>query len=292
MRCTIASGAAAAPMRAEAWRSSFYTWVARLDQFGPCQGRARLKLGLELRPAVCVVTWSELVGRRGAVAKSGIFGCSRGPRRDAIRARGSVLAGAEPRGTCLVPSGCSVTGLTRATCDARARPRGCARRGFSPNVSDRLLGSSGPALLAGRSQGDGGRSLLLRGAARAAHGPGEGRRVGQIRRPNHSRSQRVAIQMMPLLRRWQPPCVRYAQSQGSCTRGRARGGRRARLNLMPPCRLGPKSAEPNTYSEPPKCSINQCLTPASIPQRCAHRSGASALLRSSSSRAPHPRPPR
>ena len=165
-------------------------------------------------------------------------------RRD--RARGSVLAGAEPRGTCLVPSGCSVTGLTRATCDARARPRGCARRGFSPNVSDRLLGSSGPALVAGRSRGDGGRSLLLRGAARAAHGPGEGRRVGQIRRPTHSRSQRVAIQMMPLLRRWQPPCVRYAQSQGSCTRGRARGGRRARLNLMPPCRLGLKSAEPIT----------------------------------------------
>ena len=161
-------------------------------------------------------------------------------------ALGSLSAGAEPRGTCLVPSGCSVTGLTRATCDARARPRGCARRGFSPNVSDRLLGSSGPALVAGRSRVDGGRSLLLRGAARAAHGPGEGRRVGQIGRPNHSRSQRVAIQMMPLLRRWQPPCTCYAQSQGSCTRGRARGGRRARLNLMPPCRLGPKSAEPNT----------------------------------------------
>jgi len=153
-------------------------------------------------------------------------------------ASGSVLAGAEARGTRPVPSGCSVAGLARRTCDTRAWPRGRARRGFSPNVSDRLLGSSGPALVAGRSRVDGGRSLLLRGAARAAHGPGEGRRVGQIRRPNHSRSQRVAIQMMPLLRRWQPPCARYAQSQRSCTRGRACGGRRARLNLMPPCRLG------------------------------------------------------
>ena len=176
----------------------------------------------------------------------GAFCWFRWPWHEEIRARGSVLAGAEPRGTCLVPSGCSVTGLTRATCDARARPRGCARRGFSPNVSDRLLGSSRSALVAGRSRVDGGRSLLLRGAARAAHGPGEGRRVGQIGRPNHSRSQRVAIQMMPLLRRWQPPCTCYAQSQGSCTRGRARGGRRARLNLMPPCRLGLKSAEPIT----------------------------------------------
>ena len=227
-----------------------------------------------------------------AVDRSRRFRHALRPPKQPIWALGSVSAGAEPRGTCLVPSGCSVTGLTRTTCKARARPRGCARRGFSPNVSDRLLGSSGPALVAGRSRVDGGRSLLLRGAARAAHGPGEGRRVGQIGRPNHSRSQRVAIQMMPLVRRWQPPCACYAQSQGSCTRGRARGGRRARLNLMPPCRLGPKSAEPNTYSEPPICSINQCLTPASIPQRCAHRSGASALLRSSSSRAPHPRPPR
>ena len=125
-------------MRAEAWRSSLYAWVARLDQLAPCQGRVRLKRELELRPEMCVVTWRRLIGLRGAVAKSGIFGCSRGPRRDAIRARGSVLAGAEPRGTCLVPSGCSLTGLTRATCDARARPRGCARRGVSPNVSDRL----------------------------------------------------------------------------------------------------------------------------------------------------------
>ena len=72
---------------------------------------------------------------------------------------------------------------------------------------------------------------------------------------------------MPLLRRWQPPCARYAQSQRSCTRGRARGGRRARLNLMPPCRLGPKSAEPNTYSEPPICSINQSLLIVAQSQR-------------------------
>ena len=37
--------------------------------------------------------------------------------------------------------------------------------------------------MAGRSRVDGGRSLLLRGAARAAHGPGEGHHVGQIGRP-------------------------------------------------------------------------------------------------------------
>ena len=38
-------------------------------------------------------------------------------------ALGSLSAGAEPRGTCLVPSGCSITGLTRMMCDARARLR-------------------------------------------------------------------------------------------------------------------------------------------------------------------------
>ena len=63
-------------MRAEAWRSSLYTWAARPDQLGHCQGPARLKHGLELPPAVCSVTMPELVGPRGAVAKLGIFGCS------------------------------------------------------------------------------------------------------------------------------------------------------------------------------------------------------------------------
>ena len=118
-----------------------------------------------------------------AVDRSRRFRHALRPPKQPIWALGSISAGAEPRGTCMVPSGCSVTGLTRTTCKARARPRGCARRGFSPNVSDRLPGSSGPTLVAGRSRVDGGRSLLLRGAARAAHGPGEGHHVGQIGRP-------------------------------------------------------------------------------------------------------------
>ena len=86
---------------------------------------------------------------------------------------------------------------------------------------------------------------------------GRGRGIASVKSVarSRSRSQRVAIQTLPLLRGWQPRCARYAQSQGSCTRGRARGGRRARLNLMRPCRLGPKSAEPNTYSEPPKSAF-------------------------------------
>ena len=51
------------------------------------------------------------------------------------------------------------------------------------------------------------------------------------------------------------PHVRAMRSPSDLARGDARDGRRARLNLMRPCRLGPKSAEPNTYSEPPKSAF-------------------------------------
>ena len=103
-------------------------------------------------------------------------------------ASGSVLAGAEARGTRLVPSGCSVAGLARRTCDTRAWPRGRARRGFSPNMSDRLprllWASPCGRALAGRwrtipaaAWGCPGRSRAGGGASRRSNWPSETARV-------------------------------------------------------------------------------------------------------------------
>ena len=53
-------------MRAEAWRSSLHLGGAAKSNCALSnQIKLRLKLGLELRPAVCVVTERMLIGRRG-----------------------------------------------------------------------------------------------------------------------------------------------------------------------------------------------------------------------------------
>ena len=168
-------------MRGEAWRASLCIWLPRGVQRGDGHGLARLKAGNALSPELCAVTIAPFAFDFYVHANSLLFDMLSDRQSSTFWASGSVLAGAEARGTRLVPSGCSVAGLARRTCDTRAWPRGRARRGFSPNMSDRLprllWASPCGRALAGRWR------TLLRGAARAAHRPGEGRRVGQIGRP-------------------------------------------------------------------------------------------------------------
>ena len=119
---------------------------------------------------------------------AGLFDMLSDRQSSTFWASGSVLAGAEARGTRLVPSGCSVAGLARRTCDTRARPRGRARRGFSPNMSDRLprllWASPCGKALAGRwrtipaaAWGCPGRSRAGGGASRRSNWPSETARV-------------------------------------------------------------------------------------------------------------------
>ena len=184
-----------------------------------------------------------------AVGKSALFASSRGPRSDSIRARGSVSAGAEPRGTWLVPSGCLVPGLAGTTCRARARQLQCAARRFRSNVSNRLPQVRWASPF-GRARS--GRRRMIPAAARGC--PGRERVGGRASPLSKSVNRTRPVRSESQSRRsrsvagGRPPCAPQAQSRRSCTRGPPRGARRARLNFMPPCRLravSPETAEPN-----------------------------------------------
>ena len=125
-------------MRSQAWGEHVHVWLARPEPHAPCQREYRSQEDVALCPERCVVTRCTSTIVLAAVGKSALFASSRGPRSDSIRARGSVSAGAEPRGTWLVPSGCLVPGLAGTTCRARARQLQCAARRFGSNVSNRL----------------------------------------------------------------------------------------------------------------------------------------------------------
>ena len=127
-------------------------------------------------------------------------------------ASGSVLAGAEARGTRPVPSGCSVAGLARRTCDTRAWPRGRARRGFSPNMSDRLprllWASPCGRALAGRwrtipaaARGYPGRSWAGGGASRRSNRSPEPLSFAASRNPNDAAPSPMAAPMLRATRR-------------------------------------------------------------------------------------------
>ena len=184
-----------------------------------------------------------------AVGKSALFASSRGPRSDSIRARGSVSAGAEPRGTWLVPSGCLVPGLAGTTCRARARQLQCAARRFGSNVSNRLPQVRWASPF-GRARS--GRRRMIPAAARGC--PGRERVGGRASPLSKSVNRARPVRSESQSRRsrsvagGRPPCAPQAQSRRSCKRGPPRGARRARLNFMPPCRLravSPETAEPN-----------------------------------------------
>ena len=178
--------------------------------------------------------------------------------RHALRAEKQPILGSGQRAGWLGGSGYMSDTLGLLSCwlgsnDVRLRARG--RAGARDAVSARTCRTDSSAPL-GQPLWQGARGSMADDPCCCAGLPGpltgRGRGIASVKSVarSRSRSQRVAIQTLPLLRGWQPRCARYAQSQRSCTRGGARGGRRARLNLMRPCRLAPKSAEPNTYSEP------------------------------------------
>ena len=231
-------------MRGEAGRASLWHLPARAR---PAVHGHGLRIAADV-PLVCSetcsVTMDTLTVVRNRCAKFEHFGMLCEPKGSPFWALGSVLAGSEARGTCLIPSGCSVADLARTTCDtARAGVRARATRFQREHVRSTSSGPRGQPLWQGALGSTADDPCCCAGLP----GPltGRGRGIASVKSVARSRlrSQRVAIQTLPLLRGWQPRCVRYAQSQRSCTRGGARGGRRARLNLMRPCRLGASRPE-------------------------------------------------
>ena len=114
-------------MRGEAWRASLCIWLPRGVRRDHGHGNMRLKAGNALSPEVCAVTMFPSAVDFYSHANSLLFDMLSDRQSSTFWASGSVMAGAEARGTRLVPSGCSVAGLARRTCDTRARPRGRAR---------------------------------------------------------------------------------------------------------------------------------------------------------------------
>ena len=175
-------------MRGEAGRASLWHLPARAR---PAVHGHGLRIAADV-PLVCSepcsVTMDTLAVVRNRCAKFEHFGMLCEPKGSPFWALGSVLAGSEARGTCLIASGCSVAGLARTTCDsARACARARATR-FQPErvgPTPRLLWASpcGRAL-AGRwrtipaaARGCPGRSRAGGGASRRSNRSPEAARV-------------------------------------------------------------------------------------------------------------------
>ena len=209
-------------MRGEAWRASLCIWLPRGVRRDHGHGNMRLKAGNALSPEVCAVTMFPSAVDFYSHANSLLFDMLSDRQSSTFWASGSVMAGAEARGTRLVPSGCSVAGLARRTCDTRARPRGCARRGFSPNMSDRL-----PRLLwaspCGRALA--GRWWTIPAAARGC--PGRSRAGGGASRRSNRSSETARVLSESQSRRCRSfadgsPHVRAMRSPSDLARGGAR----------------------------------------------------------------------